>query len=119
MLSSSPTIIDIGTTGISRTYKRPTGCGSLYVTVVYKDTDKIDYFLMSGDRDNYCGESNLATHADNLTFMCRRIRNAHEAKAIIKNFRYHSCNKCPINSHKVKSCSDAIGQVLEEVLKRG
>jgi hypothetical protein len=108
----------IGTCGVSRTYKRPTGCGSLYMHVIYKPDNRIDYFLLEGDKDNYCGDSHLATHADNLTFMVRRIRNEHEAQAIIKNYRFHACNKCPINSHKTKSCSDAIGQMLEEVLKR-
>lgn len=108
---------EIGTCCNSRTYKRPTGCGSIYVIVVYKEDGKIDYFLIEGDESSYCGTSHLAVHADNLTFMVRRIRNKHEIEAIIKNFRFHSCNKCPINSHKVKSCSDAIGQILEEIFQ--
>ena len=109
--------LDIGTTYRSTTYKRPTGCGSLYMTVIYDDSEKVSQILIEGDTDNYCGSAHLLTHADNLTFMIRRIRNNYEARAIIKNFRYHSCNKCTINSHKTKSCSDAIGQILEEVLQ--
>lgn len=105
------------TTWKSKTYKKETGCGHLYVTVVFKpDEDKIELIKLSGDKDNNCGRSFLETTADCLTWMCRRIRNDAEAKSIIKNFSGHYCNKVKPNKEGIKSCSDAISRVLRTIL---
>jgi thiazole synthase ThiGH ThiG subunit len=52
--------------------------------------------------------------ADLLTFSVRRIRNEHEAQAIVKNLRYHKCDRILPNKDHITSCVDAIGQVLEQ-----
>lgn len=110
---------DIGTTCDSKTYIKSTACGNIYMTVVYRndEKDRIDYIRISGvAKTNKCGNSWFETISDCLTFMIRRIRNNHEAKAIIKNFRFHRCNHITPNKDHITSCADAIGQVLEEVL---
>lgn len=105
----------IETLSRSITYEKKTPCGKLYITFVLKDNEKIDYVLIDGVKNAVCGKANIYTHADNLTFMLRRARNKHELGAIIKNFRFHGCNKTFVGMPK--SCSDAIADVLNKMLK--
>ena len=104
----------------AKTYGKNTGCGSVYVIVnYYQDPEKqgkIEQILINGDKESRCGNSFFNTCADDLTYMIRRIRNHHEAIAICKNYRGHSCNNMPPNKDKSKSCVDAIGQVLQTEL---
>lgn len=104
--------------GKSITYKKRT-CKDLYISVVYRtdEPEKIDYVLVSASsKDNNCAVSFLQTLADMTSFAIRRIRNEHEARAIIKNLRFQKCLQCPPNKDHTCSCSDALGQVLEQVL---
>jgi hypothetical protein len=111
----------IGTTSVSKTYRKFTPCGNIYTTITFKDDEpnRVDYIRISGcSKENECGGSWFETLADTLTFCVRRIRNTHEADAICKNLRQHRCNKIIPNREHITSCADAIGRVLEEVLKR-
>lgn len=102
----------------STTYKKRT-CKDLYISVIYRQDapDRIDYLLVSASsKDNNCAVSFLQTLADMTSFAIRRIRNEHEARAIIKNLRYQKCLNCPPNKDHTCSCSDALGQVLQTVL---
>lgn len=108
---------DIETTCNSKTYRKTLPCGKLYICLNYKPDGKIDYIkTYSGKQDNDCGGSFCEAISDLLTFAIRRIRNEHEAKAIIKTLRYHKCNKIVANADHLTSCADAIGQVLEKEL---
>ena len=111
--------LGIGTDYISRTYRKQTFCGNIYLIVVPRndDKDKIECIRIIGSGKNDCGASFYESKADDLTFMIRRIRNQHEANAIIKNQRFHRCNKYLPNKDKIQSCSDAIGQVLEKEIE--
>ena len=113
-------VVAIGDTWRSETYKYTTFCGSLYVIISYKfeEKDKIEFVRIVNDGQPDCGGSFTEALADMLTFAIRRIRNEHEAKAIIKNLRYNRCNKYVINKDKIMSCSDAIGRVLQKVLEK-
>ena len=110
---------EIGTTSNCVTYKKQT-CKDIYVIVAYREDEpeKIDYIrINASSKDNNCAVSFMEALSDILTFAVRRIRNEHEAKAIIKNLRFHKCLNCPVNKDHTTSCSDAIGQVLEKVLR--
>ncbi len=110
---------ELGTINKSITYRKKT-CKDIYVIVAYRDDEpeKIDYIrINASSKDNNCAVSFMEALSDILTFAIRRIRNEHEAKAIIKNLRFHKCLNCPPNKDHTTSCSDAIGQVLEKVLK--
>jgi hypothetical protein len=103
----------------SKTFRKWTPCGNIYIQVAFKadSPDKIDYILIDGgNKEIDCGKSWLQSLADILTFSIRRIRNQHEADAIVKNMRGHRCNKYVPNKDHVGSCVDAIGQVLETLL---
>jgi len=105
----------LGTTCNSRTYKKTT-CKDIYITFAYKEDEpkKIEYVrINASSKENNCAVSFMETLADTLTFAIRRIRNEHEAAAIVKNLRFHKCLNCPVNKDHTTSCSDAIGQVLE------
>ena len=108
----------IGTTSPSRTYKKQLPCLTLYICINYKEDNKIDYIKIYGGQHGEvgCGETFFQALSDLLTFSIRRIRNEHEAKAIIKTLRYHICNKKIPNPDHTQSCVDAIGQVLEKEL---
>ena len=107
----------IGTTYPSTTYKKSTSCLNLYITVGWGENKKIEFVRIVGNnKSGDCGCSWLESLSDILTFSIRRIRNEHEAKAIIKNLRYHRCNKITPNKDHIVSCVDAIGQVIERVL---
>lgn len=113
-----PEVEDIGSVGLSRTYKRET-CKPLYITLVFQKDEpkKIDYVLIaSTSKANNCSVSLLSSMADLLSFGIRRIRNEHEARALVKNLRHNKCLACPPNRTHLTNCSDAVGQVLEEVL---
>ena len=113
-------IIPIGTTCNSKTYKKTT-CKDIYVSIAYKEDDpkKIDYIrINSSSKDNNCAVSFMEALSDTLTFAIRRIRNVHEAKAIIKNLRHHKCLNCPANQDHITSCADAIGQILEKEFEK-
>lgn len=108
----------IGTTSKSKTYKKRT-CKDIYITVAYREDEpeKIDYVrIISSTKENTCATSFIESLSDMLTFAIRRIRNKHEAQAIIKNLRWQKCLNCPPNKDHTTSCSDAVGQVLQEVL---
>ncbi len=112
-------IEDFGTVYNTITYKKET-CRDLYVVVAYKpdDPQKIEFIrINSSSKVNNCAVSFMEGLADMLTFSIRRIRNEHEARAIIKNLRHQKCLNCPPNKDHSTSCSDAIAQVLEKVLK--
>jgi len=112
-------IQEIGSISNCRTYKIRT-CKDIYIIICYKngEPDKIDYIrINASSKDNNCAVSFLEALSDLLTFAVRRIRNVHEARAIIKNLRFHKCLNCPINKDKAMSCADAIGQILGKVLK--
>jgi len=103
----------------SKTYSKRT-CRDIYVIVAYRNDspEKIEFIrINASSRANNCAVSFMEAFSDILTFAIRRIRNKHEANAIIKNLRHHKCLNCPPNKDHTTSCSDAIGQVLEEVLK--
>ena len=109
---------EFGTTCKSITYKKQT-CKDIYITIAYRTEDekKIDFIRINAtSKDNNCATSFMDAMSDILTFAIRRIRNKHEAEAIIKNLRFHKCLNCPINKNHITSCSDAIGQILEKVL---
>jgi hypothetical protein len=110
---------EIGTTYRSITYLKIT-CTKIYITIAYREDDpeKIEFVRIFGTtRTNNCPNSFFESLADLLTFSIRRIRNEHEAKSIVKNLRHQKCLNCPVNKDHTTSCSDAIGQVLEDVLK--
>ena len=111
-------IEDIGTTYKSKTYKRRVGCDNLYLTLAYSNDpekpNKIEFIRISGKIDNECGASFYESLADQTTFALRRARNEWEIKQIIKNLRYHRCNKYIVGC--AKSCSDALGETLEKAL---
>ncbi len=112
-------IDDFGTTCKSMTYKKET-CKDIYITIAYRPDDekKIDFIrINASSKTNNCATSFMEAMSDILTFAIRRIRNKHEAEAIIKNLRFQKCLNCPVNRDHIESCSDAIGQVLEKVLK--
>ena len=107
----------IGTDSPSKTYKAWTFCGDLYITFTYKEDNKIDYVLISGgNQEHSCGTSFLTCLADFLTFSIRRIRNEHEARAIIKNLLFHRCDKMVANKNHITSCVDSIGKILKKEL---
>ena len=111
---------DFGSDYKSTTYVKRT-CQDIYVIVAYRpdDPEKIDFIrLISSSRKNPCATSFMESMSDILTYAVRRIRNSYERDAIIKNLKHHSCLSCPANKDHVKSCSDAIGQVLDEILQR-
>jgi hypothetical protein len=111
-------LADIGTTYNSKTYRRRVGCDNLYVMVVFSNDpekpNRIEFIRITGRGDNECGASFYESLADQTTFALRRARNEWEIRQIIKNLRYHRCNKYVVGC--AKSCSDAIGEILEEVL---
>jgi len=109
---------EIGTVSKSITYRKHT-CKDIYVIVAYREDEpeKIDYIrINASSKDNNCAVSFMEALSDILTFAVRRIRNEHEAKAIIKNLQFHKCLNCPPNKDHTTSCSDAVGQILEKVL---
>ena len=108
----------IGETWKSATYMKTTGCGNIYITLAYsKDKPrKIEFIRISGEKHNNCGASFNEALADMTTFAIRRIRNSHEALAIVKNLLYHRCNNIKPNKDHINSCPDALGQVLKKVL---
>ena len=111
----------LGTTYKSRTYKKQT-CKDIYITIAYREDDpkKIDFVrIQATSKDNNCAVSFLEAFSDMLTFAIRRIRNKHEAEAIVKNLRFHKCLNCPVNKDHITSCSDAIGQVLLQEFTNG
>lgn len=110
--------IDIGTTNLSKTYKKNLSCLNLYITVTYKEDGKVDYIRINGtNKQDVCGISWIEAISDLLTFSIRRIRNKHEAKAICKALRDHKCLGIAPNKEHIQSCSDAIGRVMMEVLQ--
>lgn len=117
-MSETVEILDIGNSCRSVTYKKET-CKSLYITLVYREDEpeKIDYVLISStSKDNNCSNSLLDSLALMTSFSIRRIRNEHEARAIVKNLRGAKCLACPPNKCHTTNCADALGQVLQEVL---
>ena len=103
----------------SRTYVKRSACLTLYITAVYKidEPDKIDYIKIAGHSGvNNCGNSWLEMTADHLTFCIRRIRNHHDAVAIVKNCIRHRCNNIVANKEHIVSCADAIGRATAEIL---
>ena len=112
---------EVESIGLSRTYRKQAGaCGHIYVTLVFRDDkpDRVDYVKIQGcTKQNDCLGSFTEGLADLLSFAIKRIRNANEAELIIKALRHHRCNRIIPNEQKTTSCADAIGQVLEEVLK--
>jgi len=109
---------DIENTWDSRTYRKWSPCSNLYITVAVRkdDPQRVEFIRVIGDGKNECGGSWYDAMSDLLTFSIRRIRNEHEARAIVKNLKFHNCNKKIANKEHISSCSDAIGRVLEEVL---
>ncbi len=119
MIEKNPIEETVEVVNRSITYRKQT-CRDIYIIVVYKNDnpEKIDYIrINASSKDNNCAVSFMEALSDILTFAVRRIRNSHEALAIIKNLRYHKCLACPPNKDHTTSCSDAIGQILEKVLK--
>ena len=112
---------ETGVTYKSKTYRKPTGCGNIYITVTFRDEapEKIEFIRIIGSGSNNCGGSFYESLSDMLTFSIRRIRNQYEADSIVKNLRHHRCNKIIPNRNHITSCSDAVGQVLHQVLKNG
>lgn len=107
----------VGTICTAKTYKKVLPCLNIYICINYKEDKKIDYIKIYGGHKNAdCGCSFLESLSDLLTFSIRRIRNEHEAKAIVKNLRFHKCNRITANPDRITSCVDAIGQVLEKEL---
>lgn len=103
----------------SRTFQKWTPCGNLYIHIAFKEEaqNKVDFIIIDGaSREIDCGHSWVQGLADLLTFSVRRIRNQHEADAIIKALRGHRCNKYLPNKEHTTSCTDAIAQVLQEVI---
>ena len=100
------------------TFRKETGCGYIYITIAFKfdDPNKVEFLRIAGQGVNDCGASFYESLADMTTFAIRRIRNEHEARAIIKNLRYHRCNRYTPNKDRITSCSDAVGQVLQKIL---
>ena len=109
---------EIGTPSKSKTYRKRT-CKDLYIIVAYREDkpERVDYIrINASSKDNNCAVAFLEAMSDILTFAVRRIRNRHEAQAIVKNLRQHKCLNCPPNAEHLTSCSDALGVVLQEVL---
>ncbi len=106
-------------TAKSRTFKRFTFCGNIYITIVYKPDipDRVDYVIIDGkNRENDCGRVWLGIMGDSATFCIKRIRNKHEAELVTKIFSHHRCNKYVPNKDHFMSCGDALASVLKEVL---
>lgn len=117
MQKTKEPLIEIGTKFPSKTYKKFTACGNLYITIVTNLDSKVEFIRISGNtKELDCGASFFETLSDMITFSVRRIRNQYEADSIIKNLRYHRCNKIVPNKEHIVSCSDAIGQVLQSVI---
>jgi len=110
---------DIGTDWKEKTYRKPTGCGNIYIIVNFRNDapDRIESIKIQGcTKTNDCLNSWAESLSDLLTFAIRRIRNKYEAEAIIKALAYHRCNKVFPNPEHITSCVDAISRVLKEVL---
>ena len=111
---------EFGTHYKSKTYIKRT-CQDIFIIVAYRNDnpEKIDFIrIVSSSRKNPCATSFMDAISDLLTFSIRRIRNSYERDAIIKNLRHQQCLNCPPNKDHTKSCSDAIGQVLQDVLQK-
>ena len=106
---------------LNKTYRRPTGCGNIYIHIAFDDKNKIEFIRISGTGGEAdCGNSSLESLADMTTFAINHIRTYDsEMKQIIKNLRGHTCNKKIPNKYHLTSCSDALGEVLEEIYKDG
>jgi len=106
--------------GLTRVIQKMTPCGHLYFSCSYRDDDpeKVDFIkIYFSNRFGGCGSSFHEALADGLTFQIRRIRNKHEAIAIVKNLRDHQCNQPPkLSKDRNKSCADAIGKAVMEIL---
>jgi hypothetical protein len=105
---------------LNRTYRRPTGCGNIYIHIAFEPNEKKIAFIRisgtGGEAD--CGNSFCESLADMTTFAITHIRTYDsEMKQIIKNLRGHICNKKIPNRFHLTSCSDALGEVLEEIYK--
>jgi hypothetical protein len=119
MLSEKTIDHDVLTACNSKTYTKRICNDNIYITVAYRNDNpqRVDYIKIVGSsKHNPCGASFLDCLADNATFMIRRIRNKHEAEAIVKNHRFHKCQQIIANKDHTTSCADALGQVLQEVL---
>jgi hypothetical protein len=110
----------IGSVTKSKTYRKKAGqCGHIYVTITFREDkpNRIDYVKIQGcTKQNDCLGSFTEAIADLLSFSIRRIRNKHEAEAIIKALRHHRCNRIAPSSEHTTSCADAIAQVLQKEL---
>jgi len=102
----------------SRTYRKRLFCGNVYIIIAFKNEDKskVEFVRIASPKNDVCGGSFYEAIADQLTFSIKRIRNKYEAEAVVKNLMGHRCNRYIPNENQIKSCSDAIGRVLKEVL---
>jgi len=105
----------------SRSYKRATGCGNLYIHIAFEPEElrKIAFIRISGTGGEAdCNNSFCECLADMTTFAITHIRTYDsEMQQIIKNLRGHICGKKIPNRLGITSCSDALGHVLNEIYK--
>lgn len=98
---------------VGRTAKKETGCGNMYVTCNRcPDTAKlIEIFVMLGKAGS-CQKAQLESMARNIS---RSLRYGVPISEIIKDNRGIRCEKpVGLGPNKVTSCSDAIGQILQD-----
>lgn len=99
----------------SKTHRAETGCGSLYLTIAYKEDGKFNFIKINAEKDCQCGNSWADAISDTLTFALRRATQE-EIKPLLKQLIGHSCNNKKPNAKHIESCADAIGKILREEL---
>lgn len=103
----------------SKTYKIRVGCGNLYVTVSYKDSD-FHKIVIHRNSKFHCSLGSREVLAKQATFQIRR-----EPKQLIKDLSDpHPCEKYTIvvKSARMKgglagnSCADGIAKLVERLI---
>ena len=104
----------IDKTDDSKTYRRKTCEGHLYLTIARKE-GRFDYILITPpSKTNDCGSSWAIALQDLLTFSLRRIEGEKDFKLILKALSGHYCNAMPPNKSHCRSCPDAVASILKE-----
>lgn len=99
----------------SKTYRRKTCEGHIYIIVNRKDDGSFASILINPpSKNNDCGCSYAYALQDLLTFSLRRSEEEKDIKLIIKAISGHYCNAMPPSKDHCKSCVDCIAQVIKE-----
>jgi hypothetical protein len=99
----------------SKTYKRKTCSGHIYIIVNRDDNNKFCSILINPpSKTNDCGGSYPYALQDLATFALKRADGQREVNMVVKALSGHICNAMPVNEHHCKSCSDALGQIIKK-----